>query len=243
MTVRTGSRLGDEATVSPGPPARCDGSPAAATASELLARLTTLLQRVPTALRPADIQVHLDPTRAPGVEAVRTLQYHRGSGSLLSLASATALPASVWLHELAHVKLAAALPEAPLERALQSAWEEGVADYFAAAVGASPLLGPFGAATDTGATGLRDLSQPPTIYAGDWESLALPGVRFESRRLGWALAAAAWRTEPRAGGLLADLLTCGGAAVAARSAQGCPARSRTAVQALLRGWLPAGWAR
>ena len=200
---------------------------------------------IPEALRPGRVEVHLGP-KLDGRPPLQGVEFHAPSRALLvERESKLELDHSVWLHELAHVRLAGARPEGPLARRVWATIEEGVADYFAAAVSGSPRLG-------RGRRGqpVRDLSDPPGASARDWALLALPSVRADPHRLGWRLAAELWRREPRPGPLLEDVATAlsgrealegsrdiPSEAIAAFVAR-CPARSRATVTDVVTAWAP-----
>jgi hypothetical protein len=148
--------------------------------------------------------------------------------------------AAAWLHELAHLAAHGPRPRAPAARRIASAIDEGIADYFAAALTGSPRVG-------DGLGEMRDLTRPPPLPADTWGMLALG--ELDPHLFGWKLAALLWRAEPRAGGLLEDWVRClsGGvlegaespAAVLGALAQSCPARSRELLSSTLRDWAPA----
>lgn len=224
VTVLVESRVSGD-RLSGGRAAVCGDGPAA---QALLARARRMRDRIDPPLRPQRVDVHL-------VAAGRGLEYHRRGHALLASPDAVQLHDSVWLHELAHVRMGRSPRGDGFARAWQEALEEGIADYHAAAVSGQPQLGPFGNRRRS----KRDLARAPPVAAGDWESLALPNVDFDPHRLGWSFAGAAWRAEPRSGELLADLLACGEQPVPSHWLQSCPVRSRARIEALLRGWMPA----
>jgi hypothetical protein len=240
VVVHAGSRVTSDG-VAPGPAVACEQSLAAQRP------LAAALERMPGPLRPAHVEVHLDPLLEPPVP-LRGVEVQRATGALL--AGSAALPAlavekgalGVWLHELAHVRAAGARPSAGIPKRLFAALEEGVADYLAATVGGSTRVGAHGLEQ-------RELTAAPVLHASEWARLALPDA-FEPHRFGWAFAAELHRSEPRAAALLEDSLI----ALASRAAwpdaantpatalsellRRCPARSRAALDAALSRWIP-----
>jgi hypothetical protein len=197
------------------------------------------LTAIPREFAPFAVILELYPKRAPGVPAISGVECHGESGTLLLGDTASQLPKSVWLHELAHVRLHGARPSAMLAKRVITALEEGVADDYAAVLGGSPVLG-FGAEQ-------RDLRQPPGVGPSDWASLAFPD--FDPHRLGWALAAALYAAEPRAGTLLEEAIACldgpgplhdasSPASAVASLLASCPEPGRQRFSALLSDWLP-----
>ena len=152
---------------------------------------------------------------------------------------------SVWLHEIAHVIVRGGRPERDPGRRVMAAVEEGVADWLAASVSASPELGRVHA---SGA--VRDLRSPPPRSSTDWALLALPGIEKDVHELGWQLAALLFRAEPTPGPLLNDVVraladpaafrgpsdTPGGALEA--FVLRCPQRSRQRLRDVLVAWVP-----
>jgi hypothetical protein len=146
----------------------------------------------------------------------------------------------VWLHEVAHLVAHGPRPRRDAARRLARAVDEGFADYFAAAVTRSPLVG-------SGHAAARDVSTPPELSDAEWAWLGLPG--FDAHRFGWALAAGLWRAAPHPGPLLEDVaLALSGPALegAERPAdvlstliRSCPERSQRTLSSILRRWAPA----
>jgi hypothetical protein len=185
------------------------------------------------ALRPGRVEIEL--VAAPGRFEARPEH-----GVLVVSRAELGAGATVWLHELAHLRAAGPRPRAGAGAHLALAVDEAFADYFAAAVSGEPLVG-------SGHAAARDLSRAPNVRASEWALLGFS--RFDPHRFGWALAGAFWRREPRAGALLADLAVClsGDALRQATTpadvlhalAERCPARSRSVITACLREWAPA----
>lgn len=205
-----------------------------ARASEFSARekLATVLTRIPAPLAPRNVTF--------AWARVRGIEFDTQRRSLVLSAEAGQLSEELWLHELAHVRMQGARPSAPLAKRLLSALEEGVADYYAAAIAGTSKVGADGE--------VRDLAQPPRLDDTDWMRLALSS--FEPHRLGWAFGAELYRSEARPGALLEDAVACfdgesalgaapdsTSAAVAALLAE-CPERSRDRLRRLLSDWLP-----
>lgn len=167
------------------------------------------------------------------------VQYERASGAIWVGAGGAESERSVWLHELAHVRLVGARPREPLALRLTEAIEAGIADYFAATLGNAPVLGSGPHA--------RDLRKPPRLSSGEWARLARPG--FDTERVGWALASLFYESDPSGGSLLRDLVACldgdsslgladSPATAIAALLEGCPVAGRPRVAALLAAWLP-----
>lgn len=191
------------------------------------------LASLPVDLRPERPRIELAPQTAG-------LQYDRASQSILVGEGGAEAERSVWLHELAHARLSGARPKGALALRFTDAIEEGVADYFAAALGQNPVLGSGPSA--------RDLRKPPKIGDSEWASLAFPG--FDTHRMGWALASRLYEADPGGGSLLRDLVACldGDSAlgVAAESPasvvqallEACPVAGRARIAGVLAAWLP-----
>jgi hypothetical protein len=235
LSVRSASRLLADGRLEPGEmlvPASFAARLEAQAASAALAA-------IPLEFAPSAVILELFPKRAPGVPPINGVECHGESGTLLLGNTAPQLPKSVWLHELAHVRLHGARPSAMLAKRLITALEEGVADDYAAVLGGSAVLG-FGAEQ-------RDLRQPPSVGPSDWASLAFPD--FDPHRLGWALAAALYAAEPRAGALLEEAIACldgpgplryasSPASAIASLLESCPEPGRQPFRTLLSDWLP-----
>ena len=236
LSVRQGSTLRANGELQPGtelPRARASENAAAQ-------RVSGLLPKIPSQFAPTQLTLELDPTLAAGVPPLRFAECHTGSGSLLVGADAQRLPDGVWLHELGHVRLHGARPNALLARRVLEALEEGVADYYAAVVGGTPVLG-----TDEQR---RDLRQPSPAGASEWASLAFPG--FDPHHLGWALAATLYAAEPSPGELLREAVACldGDSALRAAELPGpaieallaaCPEPGKQRFSSLIQDWFPA----
>ena len=235
LNARASSRLSADGSLEPGA-AVTRGTLASLPEAQQAAAALAL---IPDAFAPRTVLLELDPSLAPGVPTISGIECHGQSGALLLGSSAHRLPKSVWLHELAHVRLHGARPQAVLAKRVITALEEGIADDYAAVLGGSPVLGSDGEE--------RDLRQPPNVGPSDWASLAFPN--FDPHRLGWALGAALFAAEPRAGALLEGALACLDGPGPLRDAdspvsaitsllQSCPEPGRERFQALLRCWLP-----
>lgn len=192
-----------------------------------------LIASLPPALRPGLVLVELRPSGSK-LEAVP-----ERSSLIISERYAAADPGT-WLHEIAHLSAHGPRPRSLAARRVAAAIDEGVADYFAAALSRSPQVG-------SGVGEERDLRRPPPLRAEAWAMLAL--ADFDPHRFGWALAALLWKAEPHAGALLEDCVRClsGGALANAESpaavlsalSRTCPERSRERLAVALRGWAPA----
>lgn len=244
VRVLTGSALLAGGGLEPGDVPACNRNLLAA---RVFLQARQLILDIPTELRPQTVAIHLSHAPSAGLAPPWHIEFHRPSRSLL-LGGGTDDPIdpSVFLHELAHVKMAGDRPErAPASR-LMRAVEEGIADYFAAALGGSPRLG----SASTEHTPTRDLRHPPRLMPGDWESIALEGLPEQPHRLGWVLAAELRRLASGPGPLLEDLLQCMAGlhlaedlaptakAILAAWLSTCPARSRQSLQTALTRWLP-----
>jgi hypothetical protein len=182
----------------------------------------------------------LRPPLAPGfvrLELGGALEARPELGTLVL--SRTGSSDGVVLHELAHLAAHGSRPRARAARRLAAAIDEGVADYFAAALTGSPRIGPPDGR-------VRDLSELPPFSDAEWALLALDA--FEPHRFGHRLAALLWQAEPFAGALLEDFVTClassaldgaetPGALLGALE-RSCPARSQPRIAALLRSYAP-----
>ena len=194
--------------------------------------LRTILEGVPERFRPEHVVVEIDP-RQTGVVA------RPETGSVLVSPRRRGLDRDVWLHEIGHLVAHGPRPEAETARRLARAIDEAVADYYAATLTGSPVVG-------TGASEARDLSDAPALRDEAWALLGLP--RFDPYPFGWALAGIWWRMDPFAGALLEDLLSCLSSAVFAGRrtprdvvhalAERCPARSRARIARSLAEWIP-----
>lgn len=231
VEVQVGSTLHADGAITGGSTVTCE---ALAPATAHFVDASTVLASIPPALRPARVRVHHEPALPIGARPLAQPEFHRPSGALL--VAAARAPDAIWLHELAHVRMAGARPSGQVARRVLDALEEGVADYYAATIGNSPVLAS------------RRLDRPPRIFADDWAGLALPS--FDPHRLGWSFAASLWAVEPRAGAVLEDLLACmsrttesaadlRASAVLAAWLAFCPERSRAAIRAHVCSWLPA----
>jgi hypothetical protein len=191
------------------------------------------LASLPPDLRPLKPRLDVSTSR-------EGLEYDRASGAIFVGAGGLEAERGVWLHELAHARLAGARPKGALALRFTDAIEEGVADYFAAALGRNAVLGSGAAA--------RDLRAPPRIGASEWASLAFPG--FDTHRMGWALASRFYEADPAGGSLLRDLVACldgpsslgvasdSPASVIAALLEACPVAGRARIAAVLAAWLP-----
>lgn len=190
------------------------------------------LAAVPAALAPTHVSLRVIAGRS-------RIQAIPASGEILVSPDLVDSERSVWLHEIAHLVLAGARPKSTAARRLESAIEEGIADYYAAALTASPKLG-------DSRSGLRDLEKPPKLVPESWAELAFSG--FDPHRFGWAFAAELWRAEPAAGPLLTDLIAVLSSAALGRAesprelilvlTDTCPDRSRAALVLAIRAWVP-----
>jgi hypothetical protein len=219
--------------------ASATGHQSGAEARMVAASAAQALARVPASLRPDRLVLELEPRLSGGEPKVEGVEYHR-SGALLIGAGSESVGLEQWLHEIAHVRLAGTRPSGKLARRLIDAVEEGVADYFAASVANTPLLGE--------APRQRNLREPPAIGASEWASLAFDG--FDTHRMGWVLAAELYRLDPSAGELLEDSVACldhesalqsvddSPAAAISALLSACPERSRARLSRAFRNWLP-----
>jgi hypothetical protein len=235
LSVREGSRLTADGRLQPGRTVRTG-----ALAARAAERAGDALAIIPLALRPPVVTLDITPSYADGAAIVSLLEYAADSRSIVVGEGALDASRGVWLHELAHVRTAGARPGGPLGRRLLGAIDEGVADYFAAALGADPVLG-------AGAQ-QRDLRRPPRVAPSEWASLAFEG--FDTHRLGWRLAALLYDGDPQGGSLLRDAVACldgesplagasdSPAAVVAAFLGACPAAGRARLARILSEWLP-----
>lgn len=229
VQVVIGSRLGGNGELSAGQVGHCARSPAAAA---MFRTLLGLLPAMPAELRPSRVVVHHAPQLPAGARLLLDLELHRPSGTLI--AAGGSVPAAVWFHELAHVRMVGKRPAAPVARRISDAIEEGIADFAAATVIGSPQLPG------------RSLDAPPQIVADDWAALATDS--FDPHRLGWQFAASLWQTQP-ARAVLEDLIRCMAATppstadertsvVIATWLASCPQRSRATITERVCLWLP-----
>jgi hypothetical protein len=147
------------------------------------------------------------------------------------------LDRSVWLHEIAHLRLRGARPEGLLGRRIHRAIEEGVADYFAAVLGRSPALS------------ARDLRSAPPPSAAVWGKYLTPRIDADAHELGWQLGGLLWTRAPHSSELLQDLVTTLSGTAPYRAAdrpadilreviQRCPVRSRALLRTVFATWIP-----
>ncbi|MDF3064893.1 MAG: hypothetical protein K0R38_494 [Polyangiaceae bacterium] len=209
-------------------------------AAEVSKRASRALSAIPNELRPSLVVVDVEPRYGATVPPVAQLAYLRTSGSLVVGSAGEAASQAVWLHELAHVRLAGARPKGAIAQRLVDAIEEGIADYFAAALGGDAVVGSGGAQ--------RDLRQPPPASASEWASLALEGVG--THRMGWRLAARLYERDAQGGSLLRDAVACldgdsglgaapeTPAGVVDAFLQACPEAGRARLAGILSEWLP-----
>lgn len=235
LEVREGSQLLADGRLRPGRRAT-----SGEVGSEAAERARLALSVVPSELRPALVQIDVVPSYAGGVAPVGTLEFQQDSRSIVVGAGGLQASRSEWLHEIAHVRLAGSRPRGPLARRLVAALEEGVADYFAAAVARDPVLGR--------GPEPRDLRHPPRVAASEWASLAVAG--FDTQRAGWALAARLYERDPEGGSLLRDAVACldgesalgsaaeSPAAVIDAFLGACPVQGRARLARVLGEWLP-----
>ena len=231
--------------------ARCDHGRAAWRA---FSGARAALQRVPPRLRPSEVPIHLDPTRSTPSAIEGGIVFHAPARALIVHGNAVArFDASVWLHEMGHLRSAGARPPRDVARKLMRAVEEAVADYYAAIILGSPRLGVDDEAqerTVARQAATRDLRTPPPASVFDWASLSLPQFDADPHKLGWQLSATLWKLESSDTTLLEDLVAAladeapwppdaiGPAAVADVLLARCPARSRASLSAALRQWIP-----
>jgi hypothetical protein len=238
LELWVGSSLLADGTLAAGRRGACDES---APAARVLSAAHMAAARVPRELLPERIVVHLDPGLPAGAARLRALETHVDSRSVfVDGASPLLLEPSAWLHEFGHLVSQGARPRGRAERRIFAVIEEGVADYYAAAVGGAARVGSDRIE--------RDLEHPPRIEPERW--LDLLRSSFDPHPFGWALAGALWRSEREPGPLLADLIaglsrpTPLAAAVRADSevapaqvlrafALRCPERSRAAIAAAI----------
>jgi hypothetical protein len=232
---RRGSQLLKDGGLAPGPVTVVGDSdqPVVAPALEALGML-------PVPLKPLPAIIDLGLLRESGVSGPEVIEYHpRGRAILVGAAGATA-SVEMWLHELAHARLAGARPKGALARRLIDAVEEGVADYLAASVAHNAVLG-------TPAR-RRDLMHPPRVGPGEWASIEVDG--FDTQRMGWVLAAKFYELQPMGDSLLYDAVACldgeselrtaadSPAAAIAALLEACPVQGRPRLERILQGWLP-----
>jgi hypothetical protein len=191
-----------------------------------------LLESLGPALRPGYFAIELRSGR-------RRFEAVPDRGLLIVSEHYAGADAGAWAHEIAHLAAHGPRPRSVAARRLAAAIDEGVADYFAAALTESPLVG-----RDLGQP--RDLRRPPMLPESDWAMLARDD--FDPHRFGWKLAALLWSAEPSAGPLLEDCVRClSGGVLAGRESpaavlgalSSCSERSRALLAEVLRSWAPA----
>jgi hypothetical protein len=234
LALRSGSRLLPDGSLEPGQPA------ASGDFSGVVARAERAFMAIPSEVRPRRPVLDFEPRYAPGVTAIDSIEYHRAARSIVIGENGAQAGSEMWLHEFAHVRLAGARPKGELARRFTDAIEEGFADYFAAVIAKTPLLGD--------GPHRRDLRTPPRIGPSEWASLAFRG--FDTHRMGWGLAARLYALEPEGGDLLRDVVASfdGESAVGVASdnpaaviralLRACPAKSRARLSRVLQSWLP-----
>lgn len=235
LTIYQGSVVTADHQLRPGSKAECMEAG--------LAPLLFALELLPAKTRPERVLVHTNLKFAAGAPPLTGVVYHRPSKAFLVGTGQTSfLSETIWLHELAHAAMHGARPEGRLGGALIGAFEEGVADYFAAALSGSARVG------STGGGELRDLSQPGSTPASEWAALAVPGA-FSTHRFGKSLGAALFQLHPTPGTLLLDLIACLKSeqpwlssdlpnAVLREFVGRCAVRSRSALESVLTHWIP-----
>ena len=135
VVLHTDSVLTGEGSLVAGPVAGCSRS---APVVRALLRAHSVLATVPPRLRPERLVVHWLPSAEQGSAASTPLETHAATGDILVASpSATELDGTVWLHEIAHVRMRGARPAGRQARRLLRALEEGAADYFAATLSGS----------------------------------------------------------------------------------------------------------
>jgi hypothetical protein len=143
---------------------------------------------------------------------------------------------------MAHLHMASDSPPGVIASRLEESLGEGIADYYAAAIQSSPLLGRIGEKA------ARDLSERPIWLRGGWAKLTKPAESWNAHEQGWALAALLWSQEKEVGPLLRDLISCMQSASLDGSdrvasvidawLRGCPQESQEEIAQLLRRWIP-----
>ncbi len=216
-------------------PARA-ADPCARSQRQAALTLVGVLERFPEVPAP---RVRVDP--GVGVDASAELEARSGT-ILINPASLALADPSVWLHELAHLQARGARPVEKIAVWILRAYEEAVADFYAASLNQRPQLG----VTEGGA--VRDVSKQQQVQESEWPSLAMG--RADPHRFGAALAAELWRAHAADPGLARDLVrglaaltTHGlkgarGARVLGVALASTPRRSRARLAAALRAWLP-----
>jgi hypothetical protein len=244
LSVLVESRLEPDGGIVSGRVPSCDAAPRA---TRVFLRVTEAISAIPPALRPARVTMHFSPRICTPAAPINGVEYHAPTGSVLVSGEIKHdVDRGVWLHELAHLMMRGPRPRARLSRRFVFALEEGVADYFAAAVTGSPRIGDR--SLDPRAE--RDLSRPPPMTALHWAAFGLTDAPFDSHDYGWSLAARLHQQQSSPGPLLEDLLRCFSNAqglgraddstgeLLAALLQGCPERSRARIERILRSWLP-----
>jgi hypothetical protein len=237
LQVYRGSSLqGDDVELGEIP--RCAAS-SKATRVYLLAH--RVLQDVPADLRPAHVVIHVGPKLEAAAPPIHVAEVHRATKSILINADDVAkLDSSTLLHELAHLQMAAIHPAPGIASRLVASLEEGIADYYAATIGGSAVLGTGPAA--------RNLNQRPVWLRGGWTKLGQPREPWSAQQQGWDLGALLWQHEKRPGPLLRDLISC---MKEARIETGesvedivsawlgtCPSRSQSLIDEFMHRWIP-----
>ncbi len=198
---------------------------AAATRAFIAAR--EAFDAIPHGARPERVVVHI----SPGVDTIET---DREAGMIrVSDAPKRSVERAAWLHEIAHIAALGPRPKGIIGGRLADALDEAVADYYAAAVLATPKLGP------------RDLSEKPRAAGAAWSALPMPAAKFDPHPLGHALATELWKRRVQ----LVDLVICMQApagwgetdaprAVLGAWLSGCPERSRATIREAVAAWAP-----
>jgi hypothetical protein len=232
---RRGSQLLKDGRLVPGPVTVIGDSD-----QQVVAPALEALGMMPVPLKPSPVIIDLGLLRATGASAPDVIEYHPGGRAILVGAAGASASVEMWLHELAHARMAGARPKGALARRLIDAVEEGVADYLAASIAHNALLGT--------PSRRRDLMHPPRVGPGEWASLEVEG--FDTRRMGWVLAAKFYELQPMGDSLLYDAVACldgeselgtasdSPAAAIAALLEACPQQGRPRLARIFQSWLP-----
>jgi hypothetical protein len=214
-----------------------------AEATEIYSLAARALDLIPDDLRPAEVTIHVNPGRSAKTPPIDVSEVHRKTRSILIDArELSRIDLSTLLHEIAHVQMASRAPKGVIASRLEESLGEGIADYYAAAIQKSPLLG------KKEGKAARDLGKRPIWLRGGWSRLRRASEPWAAHEQGWALGALLWEQDASAGPLLRDLVTCmqnarlesseSVAEVMDQWLRSCPEASRETIAELVDRWIP-----